>query len=223
MTGFFLPTADAAGADQGEAPASPCEPDLGPSEAPSPGRPDAEKVPEPPSLAHAQGPAVCDLARQWLDEHVAVRCKANTVRMYTVTVKRQLLPAFGKMPGAGARPCEGDGNPSLPAGDTGDGEPGGRHPCAHLERGGGPEADAGGEQPVPAGGDEQGTPTRTVPLRGGVPPPRAHARRGGDPHGRFDPRRCRDPAAAAHRLPADRDPDAALAGRGTGGARTGSR
>ena len=57
-----------------------------------------EPVPEPPSRAHAEGPTVGEIARQWLDEHVAVRCKPNTVRMYTLIVDVHLLPAFGKVP-----------------------------------------------------------------------------------------------------------------------------
>ena len=57
-----------------------------------------DPVPERPSRAHADGPTVGDLARQWLDEHVAVRCKPNTVSMYTLVVNRHLLPAFGKIP-----------------------------------------------------------------------------------------------------------------------------
>ncbi len=57
-----------------------------------------EPVPEPPALALADGPTVGDLARQWLDEHVAVRCKPKTAEMYALIVDRHLLPAFGKVP-----------------------------------------------------------------------------------------------------------------------------
>ena len=57
-----------------------------------------EPVPEPPALALADGPTVGDLARQWLDEHVAVRCKPKTISMYTLIVDKHLLPAFGKVP-----------------------------------------------------------------------------------------------------------------------------
>ncbi len=39
-----------------------------------------------------------DLARRWLDEHVAVRCKPKTVEMYALIVRKHLLPAFGKVP-----------------------------------------------------------------------------------------------------------------------------
>ncbi len=122
--------------------------------------------------------------------------------------------------GAGARSCEGDGVPSLAASDAGDGEPSGRHPLAHLELGGGPGPGAEGEQPVPAFDEVPGAQARAVLLRRGISPFRAHARRGGDPKGGLDGRDRRDPAAAAHRLLAEREPDAALAGRGPGGART---
>ena len=57
-----------------------------------------EPVPEPPALALADGPTVGELARRWLDEHVAVRCKPKTAEMYALIVDKHLLPAFGKVP-----------------------------------------------------------------------------------------------------------------------------
>ncbi len=58
----------------------------------------AGEEPVPPALALADGPTVGDLARQWLDEHVAVRCKPTTAEMYALIVNKHLLPAFGKVP-----------------------------------------------------------------------------------------------------------------------------
>ena len=57
-----------------------------------------EPVPEPPALALADGPTIGELARQWLDEHVAVRCKPKTAEMYALIVDKHLLPALGRVP-----------------------------------------------------------------------------------------------------------------------------
>ena len=51
-------------------------------------------MPEPP----AEGPRVAKLARAYLEEHVAVRCKPKTVEMYNQVVRKHILPAFGRMP-----------------------------------------------------------------------------------------------------------------------------
>ncbi|MXW84983.1 MAG: tyrosine-type recombinase/integrase [Boseongicola sp. SB0667_bin_21] len=56
-----------------------------------------DPVPEPAALALAGGPTVGELARQWLEEHVEVRCKPRTVTMYTLIVEKHLLPAIGKI------------------------------------------------------------------------------------------------------------------------------
>ena len=53
-----------------------------------------EPVPEPP----AEGPRVAELARAYIEEHVAVRCKPRTVEMYDQVVRKHILPALGKMP-----------------------------------------------------------------------------------------------------------------------------
>ncbi len=53
-----------------------------------------EPVPEPP----AEGPRVAELARAYLEEHVAVRCKPRTAEMYGQVVRKHILPALGRMP-----------------------------------------------------------------------------------------------------------------------------
>ena len=57
-----------------------------------------EPVPEPPAVTLADSPTVGDLARVYLDEHVATRCKPKTAAMYRLIVNRHLLPALGKTP-----------------------------------------------------------------------------------------------------------------------------
>ena len=57
-----------------------------------------EPVPAPPAVALAEGPTVGELARQWLDEHVAMRCKPKTAEMYALIVDRHLPPALGRVP-----------------------------------------------------------------------------------------------------------------------------
>ena len=44
------------------------------------------------------GPTVAELAEKYLREHVAVRCKPNTVKGYRQVIGRHLLPALGKVP-----------------------------------------------------------------------------------------------------------------------------
>ncbi len=55
-----------------------------------------EPAPEPLAVTLADSPTVGDLARVYLDEHVAVRCKPKTAAMYRLIVNRHLLPALGK-------------------------------------------------------------------------------------------------------------------------------
>ena len=57
-----------------------------------------EPAPEPVAVTLAESPTVCHLARVYLDEHVAVRCKPNTAAVYRLIVHKHLLPALGKTP-----------------------------------------------------------------------------------------------------------------------------
>ena len=58
-----------------------------------------EPLAEP--VRKACGPAVGELARAWLEEHVAVRCKPKTAQSYRLIVERHILPALGKTPALG--------------------------------------------------------------------------------------------------------------------------
>ena len=54
---------------------------------------------EPAELvSKAKGPTVGELAQAWLEEHVAVRWKPRTARMYRLIVERHILPALGRTP-----------------------------------------------------------------------------------------------------------------------------
>ena len=44
------------------------------------------------------GPTVAELAERYLREHVAVRCKPNTVKGYRQSIERHILPKLGKVP-----------------------------------------------------------------------------------------------------------------------------
>ena len=57
-----------------------------------------DPVPEPLAAKLAQGPTVAELARRWLGEHVAVRCKPRTAYTYRLTVEKHIVPALGRMP-----------------------------------------------------------------------------------------------------------------------------
>ena len=60
-----------------------------------------DPVPEPMAAKLLEGPTVGELARDWLDEHVAVRCKAKTAYIYRLVVEKHILPGFGKTPALG--------------------------------------------------------------------------------------------------------------------------
>ena len=57
-----------------------------------------EPTPEPLAVTLAESPTVGDLARVYLEEHVAVRCKPKTAAVYRLVVHKHLLPALGKTP-----------------------------------------------------------------------------------------------------------------------------
>ena len=47
-----------------------------------------------------------ELARQWLDGDVAVRCKPRTAKQYALIVERHLLPRLGRVPAAALDPVQ---------------------------------------------------------------------------------------------------------------------
>ena len=57
-----------------------------------------EPVPEPLSATLAKGPTVADIARRYLEDHVAVRCRPRTVEFYRTAVEKYLVPRLGKLP-----------------------------------------------------------------------------------------------------------------------------
>ncbi len=57
-----------------------------------------DPVPLPLAASFAGGPTVVDLARGYLGEHVAVRCKPKTARTARSVVNRHIVPALGRLP-----------------------------------------------------------------------------------------------------------------------------
>lgn len=57
-----------------------------------------EAVAEPLSAKRIEGPTVAALARRWLEDHVAVRCKPKSAETYRRVVGRHIEPALGAMP-----------------------------------------------------------------------------------------------------------------------------
>ena len=57
-----------------------------------------EPVPLPLPAKYHGGPTVADLARRYLEEHVAVRCKPKTQRTARSVVNRHIVPALGRLP-----------------------------------------------------------------------------------------------------------------------------
>ena len=57
-----------------------------------------EPVPLPLPAKYHGGPTLADLAKRYLEEHVAVRCKPKTQRTARSVVTRHIVPALGKLP-----------------------------------------------------------------------------------------------------------------------------
>ena len=57
-----------------------------------------EPVPEPLSAKLSGGPTVGELARQYLEEYVAVRCKPSTMKWTRTVVNHHIVPALGQRP-----------------------------------------------------------------------------------------------------------------------------
>ena len=57
-----------------------------------------DPVPLPLAAKFAGVPTVADLARRYLEEHVAVRCKPKTARTARSVVNRHIVPALGRLP-----------------------------------------------------------------------------------------------------------------------------
>ena len=55
-------------------------------------------MPEPLSATLAKGPTVADIARRYLEDHVAVRCRPRTAQLYRTVVDKYLIPRLGKLP-----------------------------------------------------------------------------------------------------------------------------
>ena len=56
-----------------------------------------EPVPEPLTVRQANGPTVAELARRFLEDHVAARCKPATAAAYRFAIEKHILPAFGTL------------------------------------------------------------------------------------------------------------------------------
>ena len=57
-----------------------------------------EPVPEPMAVKLSGGPTVGQLARRFLEEHVAVRYKPSTMKSTRTVVNRHIVPALGQLP-----------------------------------------------------------------------------------------------------------------------------
>ena len=57
-----------------------------------------EPVPLPLPAKYASGPKIADLARRYLEDHIAVRCKPKTQRTARSVVNRHIVPTLGKLP-----------------------------------------------------------------------------------------------------------------------------
>ncbi len=51
-----------------------------------------------PLSAQREGPTVAELARRWLEDHVAAHCKPKTAETYRQVVGKHIVPALGAMP-----------------------------------------------------------------------------------------------------------------------------
>ena len=177
-----------------------------------------EPVPEPLAATLASGPTVGDLARHYLEDHVAVRCKAKTEENYRQAIAKHIAPALGRLPALAvdhARVTELHhalrDTPAMAnrVVDT-------LSRIYNAGRGQGP--DPGREQSVPAGDAEPREEARAVPDARRAEAARAGAGgRGPGPAG-LGVLGGGDPAADPNGLPQAGDPAPAL---GAGGPRRG--
>ena len=178
-----------------------------------------EPVPEPLSATLAKGSTVADIARRYLEDHVAVRCRPRTAEFYRTAVDKYLIPRLGKLPALAvdhARVTElhhALRDKPVMANKVVE------TPVADLQRGRGQGADPGGEQSVRAGGQEPRAQARAVPDAGRVPAPRAGAEGSDGLQARVALLGGGDPAADPDRVPEARDPAPALGAGGSGGGR----
>ena len=57
-----------------------------------------EPLAEPIIVRPVGGPTVEELARRYMEDHVALRCKPKTAEKYRLFIGKHILPAFGKRP-----------------------------------------------------------------------------------------------------------------------------
>ena len=174
---------------------------------------------EPIPVAPKADPTMADLAERYQREHVAMRCRPATVAHYGIMLAKHIVPALGELKVAeverrhilsfhyALREKPTVANRAL---DN-------AHQDVQLGRGVG--GCTRGRKSMPVREEVQGAKLRAVPLRRGVPPAWTCARRSPGRGKDLGERRCRDTSADAHRLPARRNHEASLGGRGPGGRR----
>ena len=170
-----------------------------------------EPVPLPLAAKFAGGPTVTDLARRYLEEHVAVRCKPKTARTTRSVVNRHIVPALGRLPLAAVERqhvmelheslCETPAMANMTV-----------KTLTHMYALARDWGHSPGRQPsVPVHPDEPQAQPGAVPDRHRVHPVGAGAGRGfGQGQPRIDRRGGDDPSAHADGLPQKRNPDPAL-------------
>ena len=127
-------------------------------------------VPEPTVAREAGGSTVGELARRYLEEHVAVRYKPSAAASARTVVNRHIVPALGKLPLAAVecaqvtelhhRLCETPFVANMAV----------AHPVADVPAGRGLGDGAGGVQPVPVHRQVPRAQAGAVPDRCGVHP-----------------------------------------------------
>ena len=60
-----------------------------------------DPLPECTRVTEVHGPSVAEVARKYLNEHVAVWCKPSTVQLRGMLIHRHIIPAIGHLPLAG--------------------------------------------------------------------------------------------------------------------------
>ena len=141
------------------------------------------------------GPTLAALARRYLREHVAVRCKPSTAAQYRRAIERHIVPALGTLPVSAIAQPRRRRPPAFPSRPPGHGQPRGGDALPHDRPGAGLGRRRRGDQPLPRGPKIQGGPARALPHRRRVPALRQSALDELEGTGRVSPH-----AAAALRL-----------------------
>ena len=168
----------------------------------------------------AGGPTVADLARRYLEEYAAVRCKPKTQETARAAVPQAHPARLGQTAAHGGRARAGRGDAPAAVRDTFCREHSAPHPLSDVPSGRGMGTRPGRNEPLPLDRQIPRAQAGEVPDGQGIHALGANARRGRDARRRYGACGGRHPALDADRVPEERDTEIKMGGRGARRERT---